>query len=182
MAIQELRGKIFRKAGNGKGFLIEGQENWFNAGEKVVSYLAKLNIGDEIEISYFKKGVKQEVTMIKKIEIKKEEPKEEESEEFVCEDCGATLKNNKYKKCYTCNQKVPKSKVYDKPEEAKKEWKPKSDYNNPERDRQIRKGNSLNASAAVLSGADCIKNADPETIAEITKVVANILLEYLEAD
>jgi hypothetical protein len=191
MATQELKGKIFRKAGNGKGFLIEGNENWFNASEKVVPYLAKLNVGDEVDISYFKKGVKQEVTLIQKIEIK-ETPKKVEPEtgEFTCEDCGATLKDGKYKRCWTCNKKsqdnpkvvektgTTKSKVYDEPKEQK-EWKPKVDYNNPEKTAQIQRGNAGNMAAAVASSQQF---SDPESATEFTILLAERFLEWLRAE
>lgn len=187
MATQELKGKIFRKAKNGKGFLMEGNENWFNAADAVVPVLAKLNIGDEVEISYFKKGVRQEVTMIKTIAVTA--PVKTESAqgtaEFTCEECGKDLKTGKYKKCYDCNQKskggAPKSKVFDEPQEQKK-WQPKSDYNSSEKTAQIQKGNALNAAASVLSGADCIKAVDPETIGQITIVVAVLFLDYLKSE
>jgi hypothetical protein len=90
-----------------------------------------------------------------------------------CIDCGVALKDDKYTKCFTCNKKNP----------VKKQWKPKSGgYDSPEKTAQIQKGNALNAAASVLCGAQCLDGLDPETIAEITKVVANSLLDYLRQD
>ncbi len=90
-----------------------------------------------------------------------------------CVDCGVVLKDNKYQKCFPCNQKNT----------VKKQWKPKSGgYDSPEKQAAIVKGNSLNAAAAVLCGASCLDGLDPEGIAQVTKIVANSLMDYLKQD
>jgi hypothetical protein len=81
MSTEIAKGKIKAKAGNGNGFLIDGVEGWFNASAQVVPYLAKMNKGDEVEVSYFKKGVKKEVTMLKKVGATQEAPKAEVAKE-----------------------------------------------------------------------------------------------------
>lgn len=172
----EIRGKLKVKAGNGKGFLVEGQEGWFNASDSVVPYLEKINKGEEVTVVFEKKGVKKEVIKITKISnvVEKNTPEPEEKESptgFVCEECGAALKDGKYKKCYPCNKKTPAQK------EGKKSWV-KTSYDNPEKTAQIQRGNALNAAADLLSG----RQEDPETLAEMTLVVAEKLLEWLRAE
>jgi hypothetical protein len=173
----ELTGKISRKAGNGKGFMMEGQENWFNTeGDAVMNELAKYVVGDTVTLEYNKKGIKQSVVNIMATTaVKKAAPAPAATSEFVCEDCGAALKDGKYKKCWTCNKKGGTGKTY-----AKKEWTPKAGgyVDNPEKTEQIRRGNSLNAAAAVLAG----RQEDPETLAEMTIVVAERFLEWLKAN
>lgn len=173
----ELTGIISRKAGNGKGFMMEGQENWFNTeGDTVMAELAKYEKGDTVTLQYTKKGIKQSVTGITSpAAVKPAAQAPATTSEFVCEDCGAKLKDGKYKKCYPCNKKGGSGtgKTY-----AKKEWTPKAGgyVDNPEKTEQIRRGNSLNAAAAVLAG----RQEDPETIAEMTIVVAERFLAWLK--
>jgi len=123
MATEIAKGKIKAKAGNGNGFMIDTVDGWFNANASVVPYLAKMNKGDEVEVSYFKKGVKKEVTMLKKVGATTETPKSEVKAE------------------------TPAPTV----SEPKKSYGGSS-YNNPERDAQIRRGNALNAAGAAISG------------------------------
>ena len=92
-----------------------------------------------------------------------------------CIDCGVVLKDDKYTKCFPCNKKNP----------VKKQWSGKSSSSykdSPEKTAQIQKGNALNAAAAVLAGADCLKGLDPEGIAQVTRLVADSLLDYLKQD
>lgn len=103
-----------------------------------------------------------------------EEQKVADSNVPKCIDCGAVLKNNKYTKCYPCNLKNPVQ---------KKQWKPKTgEYDSPEKQAAILKGNSLNAAASVLCGASCLDGKDPDEIAQITQYVAHLLLDYLKQD
>jgi hypothetical protein len=151
MSIETVVGKIKAKAGNGNGFLIDTVEGWFNASEKVVPYLAKMNKGDEVEVSYFKKGVKKEVTMLKKV--------------------GAVV-------IAPVEQTKPEPKV-ETTTTATAEKKNYSAYNNPERDAQIRRGNALNAAGAALSGN--FAGTDPDTLAEALLIIAQKALDWLEA-
>jgi len=92
-----------------------------------------------------------------------------------CIDCGVALKDDKYTKCFPCNKKNP----------VKKQWAGKSGgsyKDSPEKTAQIQKGNALNAAASVLCGASCLDGLDPEGIAQVTRIVANSLLDYLRQD
>ena len=168
----EVKGKLVAKAGNGKGFKIEGQEGWFNAGDTVVPYLSKIEKGAEVIVTFEKKGVAKNVTKIVKAgattTTKTETPKD--STGFYCEDCGKELKDDRFKKCFMCNKKNPQkegNKI------SSKEY-----TQSPERTAQIQRGNALNAAASILSG----RPEDPETLAEMVKVVADKLLDWLRAE
>lgn len=215
----EIRGKVIAKAGNGKAFKLG--EDWYNVLPSVIPNLEKISKGDEINVTYEKKGTVRTVSEITTGQARPQQqaqPEQETSAGYSCTVCGKALKDDKFKKCFMCNKagkesgtqtkapkaeqaptgfncedcgKVLKDGKYAKcfscnkksPKQESEEPKAKStftSYSNPEKDAQIRKGNSLNAAAAVLAGADCIRTADPETIAEITKVVAISLLSYLE--
>jgi len=96
---------------------------WMNCGEEVYNY-AKTSFedGDTIGIEYTMKGKLYHVTRINKegknAEVKKGAVVEENNadtaqsdtnieEGYHCSDCGKELKDGKYQKCYTCNQKNP---------------------------------------------------------------------------
>lgn len=146
----ELKGKLIAKARNGKGFKIEGVEGWLTANEPVMPYLEKIEKGTDVVVTYEKKGIYMNASKIMRATVEKsveEKPEEVKTEE---------------KKTYPT-----------------KTWTPKpagTSFNNPERDAQIRRGNSLNAAAAVLAG----REEDPETLAEMTLVVAQKFLDWLE--
>ena len=167
----EVTGKIAVKAGNGKGFKIDGQDGWFNATDTVKPYLAKMEKGDDVVVTYEKKGVSKNVTKITKAGGSSA-PAEAKSEVTkgtgtpVCEDCGKELKTDKYPKCYVCGKKAFKGKA------------PSKSFDNPEKTAQIQRGNALNAAAAVVAGQQEI----PETLAEMTIIVAEKLLEWLRAE
>jgi len=202
MAI-DVKGKLVAKASNGKGFKVEGQEGWFNASDAVVPYLAKIEKGEDVVVSYEKKGASKSVVKIVKASGSQEASREETTSEFKCSICGAKLKDGKYKTCYTCS----KSKASKEPqkETAKSEEtefkcsicgaKLKDDTYSTcykcsqkidsatDKQTSIKRGNALNASAAVLANTELVKNApDVETIAELVKVVANIFFEYLQEE
>ena len=88
--------------------LDNGEEKWAKTTEKVYSY-AKKNFTED-EVCDFEYDVKNDSYTVAKI-LKKgsgETKKTDTSEGYKCEDCGAKLKDNKYKKCYNCNKKNPK--------------------------------------------------------------------------
>ncbi len=98
-----------------------------------------------------------------------------DTSEFKCTDCGKALKDDKYEKCFVCNQTNP----------DKKQWngKSKGSYvDSPEKINQIQKGNSLNAAATVLCGSTLLDGLGAEGVAEVTRVVAHLLHEYLKQD
>jgi len=90
---------------------------WMNTTEAVYNYVKEsFEDGDEIGIEYTKKGKLYHVTRVNKEgkckelsgdDQKESIPQESSSNNLVCEDCGKELKSDKYKKCYTCNQKNP---------------------------------------------------------------------------
>jgi len=101
----------------------EGEKDaqWYFLAEPVVGFVKTgISIGDEVTIKYSQSGGKNTVTYITKGkgEPEKTTPQEVKSTTstpkdtgtgYKCEDCGAPLKDNKYKKCYTCNKKNPVS-------------------------------------------------------------------------
>ena len=221
----ELKGTIQVKAGNGKGFMVNGTEGWFNCADTTI--LAKFNKGDEVIVSYELNGKIKKVSMIssngpkesapvaQKLPepVKQEAPVTTKLPEFACEVCGKELKDGKFKKCYACNVAKKEAPQPVLPEEittgfkcvdcgialkdgkytkcfacnqknpVKKQWKPKSGgYDSPEKTAQIQKGNALNAAASVLCGSTCLDGLDPDGIAQITRIVANSLLDYLRQD
>ena len=121
----ELRGKLVVKAGNGKGFKVEGNENWFNATDAVVPFLAKMNKGEVVVVTYEKKGVKQEATKIMKATTTTTAPA---ASSTVTSAANTTTAAKTYQKSYT------------------------SEYNSAERQAAIQRGNALNAAAALLAG------------------------------
>jgi len=183
MASEMIQAKLVKKAGNGKGFILDGYEGWFNANDKVVPFLAKIEEGSIVEVSYFKKGVKREVTLIKEIGVgeakaPKETPKETNKGTYTnCAICGKELKGKgvNYPNCWDCKDKAPKEEK--KTEEPKRE---KISYNSDDRTAQIQRGNALNASAAAISGN--MTGADPTTIAEAVKIIAEQFLDWLRAE
>jgi len=177
----ELTGKlaVIAKTKNSKGslgFKVEGDDGWFSAMGGSVNYLEKMKKGDTIKIEYKQNGVYRNVTSLSKVEsAKTETPKETKSDsqevpEFTCEDCGAALKDGKYKKCYTCNQKNPTvTKGKDNPMATTK-------------DVQIQRGNSLNSASAVLKGNYEGTNTDPDKIKEATLHLAEAFLDWLRLE
>jgi hypothetical protein len=220
----EIKGVIQVVAGNKKGFIITGQEGWFNATD--ASLLEKFGKGDEVIVSYELNGKIKKVSDIRgtvasaPVAQKAPEPVKQEAPKpsttgYACEKCGKELKDGKFKKCYECNiaakatpavneevktdttigpkcvdcgvalkdDKYTKCFPCNKKNPVKKQWKPKSGgYDSPEKTAQIQKGNALNAAAAVLCGAQCLDGLDPEGIAQVTRIVADSLLDYLKQD
>jgi len=179
---EEIRGKLAVKAKNGKGFKIEDVDGWFNATDNAKPYLEKIEVGAEVVVNYTKKGISKNVTKIAEAKGQNKSTTKTESKStevkkgtgtFVCEDCGVELKNDKYPKCYTCGKK------------AYKKSTKKTSYDSPEKTAQIQRGNALNAAGYVMSGfkyEDPAKEIDPETLAEMTIVVAEKFLEWLRAE
>jgi DNA-directed RNA polymerase subunit RPC12/RpoP len=97
-----------------------------------------------------------------------EEPKPltTEPEVYLCSECGAKMKNNKYPTCYNCSKK----KGFNKQKQT--------NYNNPERDAQIRRGNAINAAGAALSGN--LQGSDPDAIKQALIYIAEGALTWLE--
>ena len=128
----EITGALKVVAKNGKGFKIEGTEEWLNANDESAKVLATLAKNDEITVTYEKKDGSNKVTQIvKKYQKAVEAPKVETSTGFTCIVCGKELKDGKYKKCFMCNKKSPEAPV------AKTESKPNTTYyDNPSKTAQ----------------------------------------------
>ena len=86
-------------------------EKWCSTTSAVYNFAQKnFEEDEEVDVEYSVKNGQYSVSKIMKVGggSKKTEKKEEETmSKFACEDCGATLKEGKYKKCYTCNKKTP---------------------------------------------------------------------------
>jgi len=168
----ETTAKILAKAGNGKAAKLD-DGNWYNFDDASSKYLAKFNKGDSVTVTYERKGTARNVTkIVKATETQKEEPKES-STGFACEDCGAELKDGRFKKCYNCNKKVSKE---EKKTNSKKEYK---SYDSPDRTANIQRGNALNAAAMVASGEHF---GDPEAAQQYTLILADAFLDWLRAE
>ncbi len=199
----KLTAKVTNKSGTNKGLQFEGEEGWFSVPEKLTSFSAKINKGDTVEVTYIKKGIFRNVVYLaagaSSTEQKKEEPKEEKvPTEFSCSVCGVGLKDGKYKKCFPCNKKAKEApveekkepvttagtgtQVFDEPQKETTRWTP-GNYNNPEKTAQIQRGNALNAAAAVVSNSGIqLEDKSPEALAEVTKVIADLFLDWLRAE
>jgi hypothetical protein len=163
----EIKGKILAKKGDNKAFKLD-DSNWYNLNDPVIPYLEKMNKGDEIVVTFEKKGVARYVSKLisAKLEVPKTEtPKTESTTGFVCEDCQKELKDGKFKKCFMCNKKNP--------------GKIKTSYDSPEKTAQIQRGNALNAAAMVASSQEF---EDPEVAKQFTLLLAEDFLTWLRAE
>lgn len=189
MPTQTLTAKLVKKASNGKGFVLEGQEGWFNASDKSEPFLAKIEVGKVVEVSYFKKGVKREVTMIKIVDGVKESPtetsediKEENGTYTNCAICGKELKGKgvNYPNCWDCKDKAPKKEKKETTTVEPKEKRTYTPYNSDDRTAQIQRGNAANCAGMAVGGN--FAGNDPQTIAEAVKVIADQVLDWLRAE
>lgn len=165
---------------NDKGkFLVKmefeaGKEKWATTSEAVVNY-AKTNFkaNEDVDVEYTEKNGSYSVSRITKkgsapapVEAKTEAPK---SSEHTCEDCGAVLKDGKYKKCYTCNKKNPA---------------PKKESSGGQRDavgQSIEKQAMMKASAMAVGNAFVGQIGDVDTLADmIIKVYEKLLRKLTE--
>lgn len=164
----ELKTNIACKKSDNKAFKA-GDGNWYNLNDNVISVLAAMAKGDEVVITYEQKGTSRYVSkMVKPGTVQEHSQsdinKEQSTTGFTCEDCGAVLKNDKYKKCFVCNKKSDKGSGE------------KPNYNNPEKTAQIQRGNALNAAAATVSG---ITLPDAETTVQFVITTADRYLNWL---
>jgi len=175
----EVKGKILAKKGDNKAFKLD-DGNWYNLNDLVIPYLEKMSKGDEVVVTFEKKGVSRYVSKLVGAGAA-ETPKTEttSSTGFACEVCGKELKDGKFKKCFMCNKSGATKKVEDQKQpgavEPKKEYK---SYDNPEKTESIRRGNALNAAGAAISGN--LQGTDPDTLAQALIMVAERALEWLK--
>jgi hypothetical protein len=186
MATQTLTSKLVKKAGNGKGFVLEGQEGWFNANDKVEPFLAKIEVGKVVEVSYFKKGVKREVTLIKEVsgeatktEKETEAPKEE-GKYTNCAVCGKELKGKgvNYPNCWDCKDKSPKEEKKTETEPRKERTYTGSNYGSAEDVAGKEVGCAANCASSILAG----RQEDPDTLLEMFRILFNGVLEHIRAN
>lgn len=184
-----LKGKLIKKAVNGKGFKIEGNESWLTAQtEEAIALLAQVAEGTFISMEYTKKGVYYNVS---KITVENASASTSSvSAKPKCTVCGKELKDSKFKKCFMCNKNnasASTAKTEVKSQEApvtqqettKQEVK-KTYYDSPEKTAMIQRGNALNAASSAISGN--VPGADPQSIKEETLNLANAFLDWLRAE
>jgi len=185
MPSEMIQAKLVKKAGNGKGFILDGYEGWFNANDKVVPFLAKIEEGRIVEVSYFKKGVKREVTLIKEVgegeaKAPKETSKETNKGTYTnCAICGKELKGKgvNYPNCWDCKDKAPKEEK--KTEEPRKEWTSKSNYGSAEDVAGKEVGCAANCAAQILAGSG---TGEMKDILERFRTLFNEILEHIRAN
>lgn len=163
--------EIVYKKKDGKAFK-DKNNTWYNINDVVIPYLAKVNVGDTINIEYIKKGTAIYVSKLMKTEAKQEEVK------FKCVDCGAELKTDKYKKCYTCNKKSSKTAPSTAGTKTKPEYIDKT--------AQIQRGNALNAASMASANQQFINSEtgepDPAIAGQYVKILAEDLLDWLRSE
>lgn len=110
--------KVLAKAKNGKMLKLgtsEQDAKWYFLGEKVIKFAESLKSGkdgDMVDVKYTKSNGEYTITYITKGTGQAEnEALVQEEGKFYCEDCKKELKDDKYKKCYACNQKNPTKKA-----------------------------------------------------------------------
>jgi len=173
----EVKGKIVCKKSDNKAFKLG--DDWYNCNDPVVPFLEKMAKGDDVTVTYEKKGVSRYVSKITKGGAPAESAPEAQAKApksstgFACEVCGAELKDGKYKKCFKCNKSGAS-----KPG-ASGGYAKKNSYDSPEKTAQIQRGNALNAAASVASSQ---QYPDPETAQQFTLILADAFLLWLRAE
>jgi len=168
----EVKGKILAKKGDNKAFKLD-DGNWYNLNDPVIPYLEKMNKGDEVLVTFEKKGVSRYVSKLTtgKVETPNTETKTSTTG-FACEVCGAELKDGRFKKCFMCNKKGGTK--------TGTTGTSKTNYGSPEDIAGKQRGNALNAAGTAVSGN--FPGVDPETIAQAVIIIADKLLEWARAE
>jgi len=98
--------------------LDDGKQKWAKTTDAVVRDAQKnFEENEEVDVEYTEKNGRYTVQRIMKKgqTAKKSAPKSDtDTAEFTCEECGVKLKDDKYKKCYKCNQKARENKSSEK--------------------------------------------------------------------
>jgi hypothetical protein len=165
--------KIFAKSRNGK--MVKAGETdksciWYFLDEPVVKFVETgIKVGDEVTIKYEQNNGKNTITYITKGKGENQKSNHVSNTNsnntlFKCEECGAILKDGKYKKCYICNQKNPPKKGYSSPNLSSK---------SPEDKEQIKRLSIL--SSAVKAVQAVTGQVDVNSLAEY---VLNLYKEF----
>jgi len=154
---------------------VEGKEKWATTSEAVVNYAkANFKANEDVDAEYTEKNGSYTVTRITKkgsapAPVATAPVSEAKTAEYKCEDCGATLKDGKYKKCYPCNKKNPA---------------PKKESSGGQRDavgQSIEKQAMMKASAMAVGNAFVGQIGDVDTLADmIIKVYEKLLKKLTE--
>jgi hypothetical protein len=166
----EVKGKILAKKGDNKAFKLD-DDNWYNLNDNVIPYLEKMSKGDEIVVTFEKKGVSRYVSKLVKAGTT-ETPKTETTSTtgFACEVCGKELKNDRFKKCFVCNKKNPAPTV------GKGTSSEGIRYGSPEDIAGKETGCALGAAATIAGGCAF---SDPETAKQFTLELAEAFLDWM---
>lgn len=104
-----MKGKILVKKSDNKALKLS-DDNWYNLEENVIPILTKMNKGDDVVVTYEKKGVARYVSNMVPAGTANTAPANATEEKntspagFKCVVCQKPLKDGKYKKCYDCNK------------------------------------------------------------------------------
>jgi hypothetical protein len=180
----EIKGKILAKKGDNKAFKLD-DGNWYNLNDNVIPYLEKMSKGDEVIVTFEKKGVSRYVSKLS-VAGAAEAPRTETTSTtgYVCEVCGKALKDGTFKKCFMCNKTGATKKEEVKPSTepyVKKEYKSyesKSYYGSPEDVAGKEMGCALGAAATVASSQQF---NDPEVAKQFTLILADEFLTWMRA-
>jgi len=174
----EVKGKMICKKSDNKAFKLG--DDWYNVNTPVIPFLEKINKGDEIVVTFEKKGVARYVSKLVGAESEPQVEEEKTSSTgFTCAVCGAKLKDDRFKVCYMCNKKglKPKGKVEEEvPKVEKKNYESKSYYGSPEDIAGKEVGCALGAAATVASSQQF---NDPETAKQFTLILADEFLTWI---
>jgi hypothetical protein len=100
----------------------DGKERWMETSKAVYGFAKKAlkgsekggYKGDEVKVTYTEENGKYNCTRIEKIGGSSASKSATTDGKPKCSDCGKELKDDKYKKCYTCNKKNPSPKTTDR--------------------------------------------------------------------
>ena len=152
----------------------DGDEIWAETTKAVYTY-AKNNFKEEdtCNLEYTEEDGKYKVSRITKGNGTTTKTKEVDDtvSEYKCEECGKTLKDGKYKKCYTCNQKNPVKKTAKKISTG--------DFRTPE---QITKDYLANSTGLVVKGAliGCQGHLNPNNVTEVVTTLMEVVYKKFQ--
>jgi hypothetical protein len=179
----DVKGKILAKKGDNKAFKLD-DNNWYNLNDPVIPFLEKMAKGDEVIVTFEKKGTSRYVSKLTSANASASVTQTEQKESttgFACEICGKELKDDRFKKCFTCNKSGATKKETPTSESAiKGAEKAKGNYyDNPEKTAQIQRGTALKSAAATASGCAF---SDPDTAKQFVLELADAFLDWLRAE